>query len=242
VALILITNLLLLSVLLSWTRLPTREIERAARREHAGDWLWLRLKRLVEPRNARMVLALTAVVLLAAVWQARDLRTGDFGTGVPELRADSRYNLDSAAITDAFSIGVNVLSVIVQSRGVDGACTDFGIMDTIDRFETTLRGVHGVQTVIGLPGVAKVINAGWNEGHPAWRALSRNPTVLSQAVSPVDTGTGLLNTDCSAMQVLIFTRDHDGATIAHVVDEVKRFREQHPPRSSTSCSLPGMSG
>jgi predicted RND superfamily exporter protein len=228
VALILLTNLLLLSVLLSWTRLPAREIARAARREHTGDWLWLRLKRLVEPRNARMVLALTAVVLLAAVWQARDLRTGDFGTGVPELRADSRYNLDSAAITDAFSIGVNVLSVIVQSRGVDGACTDFEIMDTIDRFETTLRGVHGVQTVIGLPGVAKVINAGWNEGHPAWRALSRNPTVLSQAVSPVDTGTGLLNTDCSAMQVLIFTRDHDGATIAHVVNEVKRFRERYP--------------
>jgi len=228
VALILITNLLLLPVLLSWTRLPTRQIERAAGRAHAGDWLWLGLKSLVEPRKALAVLAVTATLVLAAAWQARDLRTGDFGTGVPELRADSRYNLDSAAITDAFSIGVNVLSVIVQTHDVDGACTDFEIMDAIDRFETALRGVHGVQTVIGLPGVAKVINAGWNEGHPAWRALSRNPAVLSQSVAPVDTGTGLLNTDCSAMQVLIFTRDHDGATIAHVVNEVKRLRDRNP--------------
>jgi len=30
------------------------------------------------------------------------------------------------------------------------------------------------------------------------------------------------------MQILIFTRGHDGATIAHVVDEVKRFRDENP--------------
>jgi hypothetical protein len=114
--------------------------------------------------------------------------------------------------------------VIVQTTGVDGACTNFEIMDTIDRFEATMRGVHGVQSVVGLPGVAKTINAGWNEGNPAWRVLSRNPSVLAQSVTPVDTSTGLLNTDCSAMQVLIFTRDHEGPTIAHVIREVKAFR------------------
>ncbi|MFO8151956.1 efflux RND transporter permease subunit [Thioalkalivibrio sp.] len=228
VALMLITNMLLLTLLLSWVRLSPREIERARVREHAGDWIWKRLRRLAEPGPARIVLAVTAVVLIAATWQSRDLRTGDVGTGIPELRADSRYNLDSAAIVESFSIGVDILSVIAQSRGVDGACTDFEIMDTLDRFEVTMRGVYGVQSVVGLPGVAKVISAGWNEGDPRWRALSRNPLILAQAVTPVDTATGLLNTDCSAMQILIFTRDHDGATIAHVVDEVKRFRDENP--------------
>ena len=228
VALMLVTNMLLLTLLLSWMRLSSREIARARVREHAGDWIWKRLKRLAEPGPARIVLAVAAVVLLAATWQSRDLRTGDVGTGIPELHADSRYNQDSAAIVESFSIGVDVLSVIAQSRDVDGACTDFRIMDTLDRFETTMRGVHGVQSVVGLPGVAKVINAGWNEGDPRWRALSRNPLILAQAVTPVDTGTGLLNTDCSAMQILIFTRGHDGATIAHVVDEVKRFRDENP--------------
>ncbi len=227
VALMLVTNMLLLTLLLSWTRLSPRDIERARGREHAGDWIWSRLRRLAEPGPARIVLVVAAVILLLATWQSRDLRTGDLGTGIPELHEDSRYNRDSAAIVEAFSIGVNVLSVIAQSHGVDGACTDFGIMDTIDRFETTMRGVHGVQSVVGLPGVAKVINAGWNEGHPGWRALSRNPAILAQSVTPVDTGTGLLNTDCSAMQILIFTRDHDGATIGHVVNEVKTFRDAH---------------
>ncbi|MDX9884212.1 efflux RND transporter permease subunit [Thauera sp.] len=224
VGLILITNMLLLPVLLSWTRLSESAMRRTMTAETKDHWLWKRLRTLAEPKRATVVLLITAVLLGAATWKSRDLRTGDLGHGIPELHEDSRYNQDAAAIVKSFSIGVDVLSVIVQTKGVDGACTSFEIMDTIDRFEATMRGVHGVQSVVGLPGVAKTINAGWNEGNPAWRVLSRNPTVLAQSVTPVDTSTGLLNTDCSAMQVLIFTRDHEGPTIAHVIREVKAFR------------------
>jgi predicted RND superfamily exporter protein len=227
VGLILLTNMLLLPVLLSFTRLHVKAHQRAKTAEAKDHWLWLRLRMLAEPRHAFVVLLITALLLGGATWKSRDLRTGDLGHGIPELHADSRYNQDAAAIVDSFSIGVDVLSVIVQTKGVDGACTNFEIMDTIDRFEMTMRGVHGVQSVVGLPGVAKTINAGWNEGSPAWRVLSRNPAVLAQSVTPVDTSTGLLNTDCSAMQLLIFTRDHEGPTIAHIIREVKAFREAH---------------
>ncbi len=228
VALILITNMLLLTVLLSYLRLSTAELARAAGAETKDHWLWRKLETLAEPRRALVVLVGATLLLGAATWKSRDLVTGDLGHGIPELHEDSRYNRDAAAIVASFSIGVDVLSVIAQTHDVDGACTDFEIMDLIDRFETTMRGVHGVQSVIGLPGVAKTINAGWNEGNPRWRVLSREPTVLAQSVTPVDTATGLLNTDCSAMQVMIFTQDHDGVTIAHVVDEVKRFRDANP--------------
>lgn len=225
VGLILLTNMLLLPVLLSFARLHVKAHQRTKEAEAKDHWLWLRLRMLAEPRHAFVVLLITALLLGGATWKSRDLRTGDLGHGIPELHEDSRYNQDAAAIVDSFSIGVDVLSVIVQTQGVDGACTNFEIMDTIDRFEMTMRGVHGVQSVVGLPGVAKTINSGWNEGSPAWRVLSRNPAVLAQSVTPVDTSTGLLNTDCSAMQVLIFTRDHEGPTIAHIIREVKAFRE-----------------
>ncbi|MGL1833977.1 efflux RND transporter permease subunit [Rhodocyclaceae bacterium SMB388] len=227
VGLILITNMLLLTVLLSFVRLSAAELRRSAGAETKDHWLWSRLRSLAAPRRAIVVLVVTALLLGAATWKSRELRTGDLGHGIPELHQDSRYNQDAAAIVEAFSIGVDVLSVIVQTQGVDGACTNFDIMNTIDRFEMTMRGVHGVQSVVGLPGVARTINAGWNEGNPRWRVLSRNPAVLAQSVTPVDTGTGLLNTDCSAMQVLIFTRDHEGPTIAHVIREVKAFRDAY---------------
>lgn len=225
VALILVVNMFLLSILLSWTTLSDAEIKRGAGAENKDDWLWRKLRLLAEPRRASVVVVAAMLIMGGATWKSRDLVTGDLGHGIPELHEDSRYNRDTAAIVESFSIGVDVLSVIVQSKGIDGACTNFDVMDKLDRFEMAMRNVAGVKSVVGLPGVAKTINAGWNEGNPRWRVLSRDPTVLAQSVTPVDTSTGLLNTDCSAMQIMIFTQDHDGGTIAHVINEVKKFRE-----------------
>jgi len=228
VALMIVTNKMLLTILLSWMRLSPAEMQRAAGRKSRGDWLWGRLRHAAEPRTALLILSAAAVLLALGAWQSRDLRTGDLGKGIPELHDDSRYNRDTAAIVDSFSIGVDVLSVIAQSRNVNGACTDFTIMDTLDRFESTMRNVHGVQGVLSLPGMAKTVNAGWNEGNPRWRVLSRDPNILAQSVTPIDTSTGLLDTDCNAMQIMIFTRDHQGTTIAHVVNEVKKFIAANP--------------
>ncbi|MCW9058437.1 MAG: MMPL family transporter [Gammaproteobacteria bacterium] len=222
VALMIVTNKMLLPILLSWTRPPSPRRIRTR-----GDGLWRRLGNLAQPRRAVLVLSGAALLVGLGALQSRDLRTGDLGVGSPELHDHSRYNRDVAAIVESFSIGVNVLAVIAQSRGVDGACTDYAIMDTIDRFAHHMRGVHGVQDVMSLPGMARRIHAGWNEGNPRWQALPRDPYQLAQAVTPIDTASGLLNTDCNAMQVLIFTRDHQGDTIANIVEEVKRFSAAH---------------
>jgi predicted RND superfamily exporter protein len=227
VALMIITNKMLLTILLSWMSLSPQEQQRLNGRQFSGDWLWRWLKTCAAPRPALFILAGTAVLLVLATVQSRSLLTGDHGRGIPELHDSSRYNRDTAAIVESFSIGVDVLSVVAQSRGVNGACTHFPIMDTIDRFEMTLRNVQGVQGVLSLPTMAKIINAGWNEGNPRWRVLSRDPTVLAQSVTPVDTSTSLLDTDCNAMQIMIFTRDHQGTTIAHVVNEVKKFMAEN---------------
>ena len=223
VLLMIVTNKMLLPILLSYTRLNAATLQRAQASSSRLDGVWRALAHCAQPRPALAVLLISAALLAAGTWQARDLKTGDLGHGIPELREDARYNRDNAAIVKHFSIGVDVLSVIAQTHQVQGACTQYEIMDTIDRFELQLRNVQGVQSVLALPGVAKYINAGFNEGNPKWRALARDSTVMAQSVTPVDTATGLLNTDCSAMQILIFTRDHQGTTIAHIVSEIKKF-------------------
>ncbi len=228
VALMIVTNKMLLTILLSWMRLSPAEVRHAGGNKLGADRLWMALKGFAEPRLALRVLLVAALLLATAAWMARDLRTGDLGKGIPELHDDSRYNRDTAAIVDSFSIGVDVLSVIAQSRNVDGACTHHEVMGLIDRFETTMKNVHGVQGVLSLPGMAKIVNAGWNEGNPRWRVLARDPSILAQSVTPIDTSTGLLNTDCNAMQVMIFTNDHQGTTIAHIIREVKAFIAANP--------------
>jgi predicted RND superfamily exporter protein len=225
-AVMILTNMLMLPVLLSFTRLSDAAIEHSRRLERRGERAWAVLKQAARPRPAALIVLIAGVILAAGLFQSLSLRTGDLGKGVPELRADSRYNRDVEAITRRFSIGVDVLSVIAQTNIAD-ACTQFEIMDLIDRFEWRMRQVEGVQSVLALSSVAKVIASGWNEGSLKWRALSRDPTVLAQSVTPVDTGTGLLNTDCSVMQVMLFMNNHEGETIAHVIDAIKQFKREH---------------
>ena len=222
-----ITNMLLLPVLLSSVRLDQAALDRLASREGMANRFWRRMVIFERPRFAAVVLLLSAAALAGRLWKARDLKTGDPGKGVPELRDDSRYNLDTVAIVDNFAIGVDVLSVIAQSYHVDGACTNYDIMDTIDRFEWQMKNVEGVQSVLSLPGLAKLVNSGWNEGSIKWRALPRNKYMLAQSVTPIDTGTGLLNTDCSSMQIMIFTKDHQGSTIRRIVSEIKKFNGEN---------------
>jgi predicted RND superfamily exporter protein len=99
-------------------------------------------------------------------------------------------------------------------------------MENIDRFAWNLANVEGMQQVITLPKVAKVVNAGWNEGNIKWRILPRDRYLLRQALSNVDTDTGLLNRDCSAMPVMVFTTDHRAETISRVVARVKELRDE----------------
>jgi predicted RND superfamily exporter protein len=89
-----------------------------------------------------------------------------------------------------------------------------------------MQNVPGTQSVMSLPGVAKTINAGFNEGNLRWRQLPRDPTTMAQSVTPVDTATGLLNPDCSAMQVLVNTTDQQGDTLRRMVAEVKNFAKE----------------
>jgi len=225
VAVIILTNLVLVPVLLSYTRLDELYPLKLKRRHRHMDPAWNRLARVAEPRIAAVITAVAVVLFGAGAWQARQIKIGDLHPGVPELHADSRYNIDTDVITGHFSIGVDVIAVILESD--PQGCTDYEIMTTIDGFEWHMRNVPGVQSVFGIGGVAKVINAGWNEGSLEWRALPRNPSTMALSVTYIDTSTGLLNADCSVMPVYLYTLDHKAETIDRIVAEVKRFAAEH---------------
>ena len=225
VAVIILTNLLLLPILLSYTRLDDDYRARVERGARWKERIWRLLARLAEPRAALVCIAGALLILIPGLIEARNLKIGDIHAGVPELRPDSRYNRDTAVITDKFSIGVDVISTIVET--VPDGCIAHDVMERIDRFQWRLANIPGVQSTISLPQVAKIINAGWNEGSLKWRVLPRNSQILAQAISPVETATGLLNGDCSVMPVPIFTDDHKAETIERVVAAVKAFAAEN---------------
>jgi len=226
VAWMIITNKMLLPILLSYLKVSPQTLEKEHAQGDRFDKLWRAAAGFAGKKNALWSIGVSVIVLAFGIWKAQDLKVGDYGQGVPELRADSRYNMDNATIVSKFAIGVNTLGVVAQTKDVPGACTNYDVMTTIEKFDWYMQNVPGTQSVMSLPGVAKTINAGFNEGNVRWRQLPRDPTTMAQSVTPVDTATGLLNPDCSAMQVLVNTTDQQGDTLRRMVAEVKNFAKE----------------
>jgi len=223
VAVICLTNLVLLPVLLSYAGSVESYRTRVDRRAKQLHGLWRAAASVARPRPALTVILIACAALVFGVWKGSDVTIGDVQAGVPELRRDARYNVDSRVIAEKFDLGVDALTVIAET--VPQGCIDYRIMTEIDDFQWHMLNVPGVRSAIALPEVAKFANAAWNEGSMKWRVLPRNQDVLVQSVANVPSSTGLLNSDCSVMPVTLFTSDHTSATIARIVGEVKAFRQ-----------------
>nr|WP_241695958.1 MMPL family transporter [Solimonas terrae] len=221
-AAVIISNKLMLPIVLSWVRVHDVEAFRARQRQRVAlsDRVWQRVAAFATAQAAIPTLIVAAVALVWALVMYPKLTVGDQQAGVPELRPDSRYNVDSRAIGGSFAIGVDVLKVFAV--GAPYSCVDPQKMEEIDRFAWHMQNTDGVRSVLSLPQIAKQVRAGWFEGSPKWRVLPRNQN-LSQLVAPVPSQLGLQNPDCSVMPVLIFTRDHRASTIDRVVNAVKTF-------------------
>jgi len=226
VGVVILTDLILLPILVSYVHFDADYATRVRHRQAAVAGLWARLSAIAVRRNAAAVLVAAVLVAVGAWLMGRHTPIGDTAAGVPELRRTSRYNHDTDVITAKFSIGTDILNVIVETP-VNG-CVDYAVMRQIDDFAWHMANVAGIRDVVSLPGVSKVVAAGWSEGSLKWRNLPRDTRSLVQAQGFIDTSTGLLNKDCSVMPVALFLADHRAATIERVVGEVKAFRAARP--------------
>jgi predicted RND superfamily exporter protein len=226
VFLIIFTDRFLLPVLISYTRMSPGFRKRVNFRRFALQPYWRRLTNFTTGPVSSVVIIVVSLFLLVFGWiKSSQVKIGDLHAGVPELRQDSRYNKDTAVVTKEFSIGVDVITILVET--VPNGVIDHDIMALVDRFGWHMRNIEGVQSTMALTDVAKTINSGWNEGSLKWRIIPRNPAMLAQSVSPVETATGLLNDDGSVIPVMVYLRDHKAETIKRVVAAVKEFRAIH---------------
>ena len=220
---IIVTNKVLAPIWLTYVNIKDLDAfrEKQLKREHMGDGLWRFIAKITRPVPAMATLVVAALLLGGSLWKYGDLQVGDSQEGVPELRPDSRYNQDSRAIVRNFEIGVDILKVIAEAP--PESCIKYPVMEEIDRFAWHMDNTEGVSSTISLPQVAKIVNGQFNEGTPKFQVLPRNQFVMVQAITPIPTSSGLLNPDCSAMAVLIFTEDHRAETISRIVNRVKDF-------------------
>jgi hypothetical protein len=227
VGLILLTNLLLLPILLSFLKLPASYQAWAEKRRDRTDRFWRKYCELFTPGRAAVAIGVSTAVGVWAWNKSGEVRVGDSQAGVPELRQDSRYNQDSRTIISRFSIGIDVITVFAEAG--PNASVDYDVVSAMDRLEGRLRNLPVVQSVVSLSSLAKGVNSAWNEGSLKWRVLPRDSSALAQATSPIETATGMLNSDASVMPIMVFLTDHRAETLESVTQTIEDFIAEHSP-------------
>ena len=165
-AAIILTNLVLLPVALSYVHFEADYPERLHRRGRLHGAALAAVRRRDRARARRWSSSAWPCCWASlGVWKGGQVQIGDLHRGVPELRADSRYNTDSAVVTSKFSIGVDVLNVIAETkpRGLRRPWRDDDHRRVLVAHGRTCPASSRPWT---CPGVAKTLNAGWNEGSP----------------------------------------------------------------------------
>ena len=205
IAILVVTNLILLPIALSYTGISKSCVRHLDRRRDNPSRIWPWFARFTEPKRAMATIGIAAALFAVGIAFGTQLRIGAF-------------------LTENYSTSTDVF--VVMARTASQQCTGYSALAPIDRFQEVMRNVDGVQSVMSIADYAKLVIMAMNEGNPKWHTLSRNQYILNNAVSRAPSQ--LLNTDCSMVPVLIFLNDHKAETLSRVVDAAETFRSENP--------------
>lgn len=238
VGVIILTNLVLLPVIMSYAGVSPRGLRRIEQRQAADSSHWRLLSQCATPRFAALSLALALAGYLVGIVGGQNMRIGDLDRGAPELHPDSRYNKDNDYITRNYSTSSDVLVVMVETR--PETCFLYDNLALIDRFGWAMQNVPGVESAVSLAEVARLVTMGFNEGSLKWATLIRNQRALDTTFGMVPPQ--LVNADCSLAPVALFLADHKAETLDTVVKAVQSFAAQYDSDAIRFVLAAGNSG
>ncbi|MEH6672154.1 efflux RND transporter permease subunit [Halopseudomonas sp.] len=223
VGVIILTNLILLPVLMSYIGISSRAVQRNRDLASRPQKLWLAVAKFSHPKVAPVSIVLAIAAFAFGIYHGQNVKIGDLDPGAPELRPDSRYNLDNAFIIDNYSTSSDVLVVMVSTP--DEMCSAYETMEAINQLEWRMANMEGVQSAVSMVTVAKQVIMGNNEGNLKWQTLSRNQDNLNNAISRAPSG--LFNSSCSLAPVMLYLEDHKAETLSRVTAAVEEFAAEY---------------
>ena len=221
VALVIITNLLLLPILMSYIGVTQSGIAHAQTKQSAKSPLWQGIAGFSERPMAIAAVAAAVVLLGVGLVTGKDLKTGDLDKGAPELRPESRYNVDNSFITSHFTTSTDLMSVFVGTP--EGGCQSYKVMDLIDRLGWQLETTAGVQSVSSPVTTAKSNRFFGNEGNLKMWSLPRDERVLARAIAMTGFSVTSDSTECNMQQIDLELADHKQETLQRITQAVREF-------------------
>jgi predicted RND superfamily exporter protein len=225
VAALVFTNLILLPILLSYVGVSRKAAERSLAAENGAlsgqqrHAFWRFLDLFTERKWASVAIAGAVVLAGGAFAVSQHLKIGDLDPGAAELRADSRYNRDTAYVVANYAASSDVFAVMVKTP--DSACANYDTLMKVDALEWQLSQLPGVEFTNSLALLNRRVITGLNEGNLKWYDLLQNQQSLNMVTGSAPRG--LYNDQCNLLTLYAYLKDHKADTLSQVVATVERF-------------------
>lgn len=219
VAVIILTNLVLLPILMSMSSICETNLCRIREKKNKPSPLWKNLAGLAEKGLAPLSIILALEILVIALYVSQDLKIGDLDRGEPLLRADSRYNLDANFMTDNYSTSPDVFVVFAESE--PNAITQYEKLMDIDNFMWHMKHIDEVQSIISQTTIIKGYITAMNEANPKWSQIPRDKQVINTTAG---SSSVLRNRDNSMAPIILFLKDHKADTLEKVVRAAEEYQ------------------
>ena len=225
VAVLIFTNLILLPVLLSYVGVSGRAAQLSLKSERADltgqrrHGFWRFLDQFTRRRWAALCISISLTLAVLGFMVSLQLNIGDLDAGAPELRADSRYNLDDGFMTQHYGASSDLFAVMIKTPV--GACARYDILRKVDALDWELRGLPGVDSTNSLALLNRRMLVGLSEGSPKWYELQNNQAMLNLITAGAPRG--LYNENCSLLTLYAYLTDHKAATLSRLVQHVEQF-------------------
>ncbi len=244
VGVLIITNLILLPVLLSYTGVSAKAARRSLRAETGAAasqgprGIVALLDRFTQARWASGAVIVAALLGAGGFAASQHLSIGDLDPGAPELRAGSRYNRDVAFMNAGYGAASDVLAVMVKTP--DGGCSNVATLNKVDALEWQLRQLPGVESTNTLALLNRRVLVGLNEGSPKWYDLVPNQDMLNTVTAGAPRG--LYNDSCGLLTLYVYLRDHKAETLSGVVAHIEAFAKANDTSDAQFLLAAGSAG
>jgi predicted RND superfamily exporter protein len=224
VAILVITNLIMLPVMLSYVGVNKQAAARSLVTESKAGQpdirhpIWKFLDLFTQKRFA--AIALIAAAILGGIgWLvARHVQVGDVFEGAPELRQNSLYNRDNAYIVDHYAVGSDTLVVMVETP--PNACMNYPIVYGISKLEWRLNQMPQVKSTSSAASFAEQSAMLLTEGSPKWFGIEPNQGLFDEIYLHLPRK--LVNVTCTFDPIYVSLADHKAATLNAVVATVQK--------------------
>jgi len=233
------TDLMLLPIMLSYTGISPKSIERLrTMEEEEKHRLWNALAKLTRPKVTVVAVLIAAVGLGYGIYAKQGLKIGDLDPGAPELRPDSRYNRDNAFITKNYSTSSDLFVVMLKTP--EEGNSEYNTLVAADRLQWKLRQLEGVQSAVSLVDWVKRLNSAYAEGNLKWTALPRSQVSLGNTVMMIPPQ--WLNHEGTLSPILVYLHDHKAETLEEVVKTVEDFAAENDTETRQFLLAAGNAG